>query len=163
MSRSTLLVLRVLAIGGAVTVLACHVVNKQQQANAGAAGERGSPGTAPNDETRISSTKSVVVKLPPAIKLAPSHSQSASHPPSHDVRILGTKSAAVVSPLDAQNVLPDPLEGQRFQPNPPPPVVPAPPPPRFHGTKSGRMVAPEEVRQMQQRAAPAQQSAPAQP
>jgi len=180
MSRSTLIILRVLAVGGAVTVLACQVINKQQQANAGAAGDRGNTGVnspPPPGSTFISGTKSLHTVHFSSVPDRPAEDESSvqtggeraaaasTASPGKEVRFLGTKSAEVVSPLDVQNLLPAPLEGQRPPANSPPPVVPANSPSRFHGTKSFRAITPEDLRKIlpQQRVAPAQQSAPAQP
>jgi hypothetical protein len=136
MSRPALLILRVLAVGGALTVLACHVVRRQQDATAGASGERGtaganaaspSPAAAP---TYISGTKSLQ-----AIPLSPTTGQG-EHP-----WIVGTKSAPVLNTSDVKPLLPDatPLP----TPAPQPPARPA-----FPSTKSARMITPAEVQRI---------------
>jgi hypothetical protein len=155
MSRSTLLILRILAIGGALTVLACHVVRRQQEATAGVSGDRGAAGAnavPPTPAvTYISGTKSLQ-----ALPLKPPAGQSSgdvatSQPPQRDWIILGTKSAPVLSPADLQPTAPHPA----------PSAAPAQPParPAFPSTKSARMITPAEVQRFQQQqTAPAQQS-----
>ena len=122
MSRFALHSLRFLAVGGSVTLLACHVMKKQEQANAGrgTAGDRGGAGSPPaasQAPVYISGTKSLQALETP--------------PPREDVRILGTKSARVVAPSDVSTT---PLVAPRM----------------FPGSKSGIVITPEELRQMQQ-------------
>jgi len=154
MSRSTLFILRVLAIGGALTVLACHVVRRQQEATAGAAGDRGTAGEEAAAPTRVPGTKSVVVQSrQPVVKLKPANPAPAPATPNPDIYLYGTKSAAVLKPADLQPAVP----------NPAPPAAPAPQPPvraAIPSTKSARMITPAEVQRFQQQQAPAaQQSA----
>jgi hypothetical protein len=154
MSRSTLLILRILAIGGALTVLACHVVRRQQEATAGVSGDRGAAGAnavPPTPAvTYISGTKSLQ-----ALPLKPPAGQSSgdlatSQPPQRDWIILGTKSAPVLSPADLQPTAPSPAPTAAAAPQPP--ARPA-----FPSTKSARMITPAEVQRFQQQQAPAAQ------
>ncbi len=152
MSRSTLLILRVLAVGGALTVLACHVVRRQQEATAGAAGDRGTTGSNAPPPVRISGTKSLG-PAPGRQPGAPESSQPVPVPNGQDTIIVGTKSAPVLNPADVKTFLTEPA------PAPQPPVRPAIP-----STKSARMITPAEVQRFQQQQAPAaQQSATPRP
>jgi hypothetical protein len=156
MSRPALLILRVLAVGGALTVLACHVVRRQQDATAGASGERGTAGAnavqAPAP-VRMSGTKSLG-PAPGALPGVPENPPSASAPAGPDVIIVGTKSAPVLNPADVKPLLPNPV----------PPAAPAPQPPvrsAIPSTKSARMITPSEVQRFKLPAT--QQSATPQP
>ena len=121
MSRFALHSLRILAVGGAVTLLACHVMKKQEKANAGRGtagdrGETGNPPAASQAPVYMSGTKSLQALPTPS--------------PQEDVRILGTKSARVINPSDVSTTSPAPR--------------------MFPGSKSGIVITPEELKQMQQ-------------
>lgn len=157
MSRSALIVLRVLAVGSALTILACHVVNKQQQA--GATGERGGAGSAAGDEkperTRMSGTKSMRIQHGPVTKLKAGDPAPPAATPNPPVLILGTKSSRLFQPEDISRRLLTPPAPEHQSP---------PPRPAFHGTKSMRVLTPADLQQRQQQSAtPAQQSIVAQP
>jgi len=156
MSRSALLTLRILAVGGALTVLACQVVNQQRQANtgpsAGAAGDRGEPGAStPAAPTRISGTKS----LHRAPGSTQSRGENTTVPPAARVHAAGTKSARMVTPADvAPRPAATPLPTGAA-------VAPSPLPQAFPGTKSMRVMTAEDLRKLRQSEAEVRQQSPA--
>lgn len=131
MSRHTVIVLRILAVGSALTVLACQISNRQQQATetAAAAGDTGSPGYA------------------------------GAKPTAPPVRAAGTKSARMITPPpsgSSQQAPPQPTAPKPAEvttPLLPPPTPPAAAPTRVRGfgSKSAPAMTPSDVRQMQQR------------
>jgi hypothetical protein len=112
MNRIALITLRTLAVGSALTALACQVINRQSQSHA-AAGDRGMPGPeAPPAQAKpvwASSSKSldalvraedVAAGGPAYLKIHPTGVPEQE--PSRTF-MAGTKSAAVVSPLDVSH------------------------------------------------------------
>jgi hypothetical protein len=112
MNRIALITLRTLAVGSALTALTCQVVNRQSQSHA-AAGDRGMPGPeAPPAQAKpvwASSSKSLdaLVRAEDVAPGGPTYQKI--HPtgvpeqePSRTF-MAGTKSAAVVSPLDVSH------------------------------------------------------------
>ncbi|HWB01458.1 MAG TPA: hypothetical protein VG796_00445 [Verrucomicrobiales bacterium] len=134
MSRHTVTVLRILAVGSALTVLACQISNRQQLATetAAAAGDAGSPGYA------------------------------GSKPAAPPVRAAGTKSARMITPPPAgsspqappQPTAPAPAEVTTPLLSPPTPPAaasnPAPTRVRGFGSKSAPAMTPSDIRRMQQ-------------
>jgi len=208
MNRPALIILRVLAIGSALTAITCQVANRQKLANAStaAAGDRGAPGPAappttprPTWAPSSKSIDSLIVPTRPPITGVPSAPATIPDPPKQAVtpavkeevqrlfrRGLGFydlghfedaevefKSILAIDPQNAAAARA--LERARSKASPQPvappanaaPAAPSPPvkpaAPRYlPGSKSARVVTPADVRQMQQRADPRYDQAPAQ-
>jgi hypothetical protein len=131
MSRQFVIVLRILAVGSALTILACQIVNRQKQAGA-ATGDRGTPGPEATEAGRewAASSKSARALSPREIRAV--REQTASQ---------------------QTLTLPEPTSVVQS----PPPLVPAPAPMRpapdrvrGFGSKSAPAILPSDVRKMKQ-------------
>jgi hypothetical protein len=100
MSRIVLITLRILAVGGALTLLACHVMHEQERA---AAAPASAPGAA-RTPVYMSGTKSLQAL-----------DSKARAPEAH---FHGTKSGRVLSPQDVTPGIPPDLQRQQQAPQP---------------------------------------------
>ena len=143
MTRPVLILLRVAAIASALTVVGCLVVRRQNAANSSASQSSGDKPPAPGKEE---SDEFINYGEPIKTKgVTPSRPETV---------ILGTKSAAVVSPRDVSDARPEP------PPAPPqPPAIPLTIAPGNFApsSKAGPPVRASDIRQFRQGAAPAQQ------